>query len=283
MKRNASSIHVNNSLRSQIFLIRKVRKQLKWNKDEDRLLIKYVEQFNEKNWKEVASKFYNKNILQCFSRYKRIRPGIKRGTWKQDEDIKILKLIQKYGTSWSQISKELNTRTAKQIRDRYLNVLDPKINKNKFSFSEECHIIRLYKSVGSKWALIAKEFPHRTANMIKNRFYSSIKKRLSGCCQQELSGSKDEIKHNYELVSFIDNLFDMNNLKYSFDIHNQASIINQTNKEISFNTLFDTNFFSHEQYDNKFHTDINTIFSVNNPMTSLDEVGLSEFNNKNYL
>lgn len=275
MKQNISSIHVNNnSLHSQIFLIRKVRKQIKWNKDEDKLLIKYVEQFNEKNWKEVASKFYNKNILQCFSRYKRIRPGIKRGTWQQDEDIKILKLIQKYGTSWSQISKELNTRTAKQIRDRYLNVLDPKINKNKFSFSEECHIIRMYKSIGSKWALIAKEFPHRTANMIKNRFYSSIKKKLSKYYQQELEESKDENKdNNYELVSFIDNLFDMNNLKYSFDINNQASKTNQTNKDISFNSIFDTNFFcSNEQYDNKCNTDINTIFSVNNLISSLDEV-----------
>ena len=275
MKQNISSIHVNNnSLHSQIFLIRKVRKQIKWNKDEDKLLIKYVEQFNEKNWKEVASKFYNKNILQCFSRYKRIRPGIKRGTWQQDEDIKILKLIQKYGTSWSQISKELNTRTAKQIRDRYLNVLDPKINKNKFSFSEECHIIRMYKSIGSKWALIAKEFPHRTANMIKNRFYSSIKKKLSKYYQQELEESKDENKdNNYELVSFVDNLFDMNNLKYSFDINNQDSKTNQTNKDISFNSIFNTNFFcSNKQYDNKCNTDINTIFSVNNLISSLDEV-----------
>lgn len=72
---------------SRIFSIRKVKNQKKWNKEEDILLVQYTQQYNEKNWKEIASKFYNKNPLQCFSRYKRIKPGIKKGTWKKDEDI----------------------------------------------------------------------------------------------------------------------------------------------------------------------------------------------------
>ena len=138
----------------------------------------------------------------------------------------------------------------------------------------EIYLLSSYKSIGTKWALIAKEFPHRTANMIKNRFYSSMKKKLNEYYQQELDESKDENKyHNYKLVSFIDNLFDVNNLKYSFDINNQVSNINQTNRDISFNSIFDTNFFgNNEEYDNKCNTDINTIFSVNNFISSLDEV-----------
>lgn len=162
----------------RIFSIRKVKNQKKWNKEEDLLLVQYTQQYNEKNWKEIASKFYNKNPLQCFSRYKRIKPGIKKGTWKKDEDIKILQLVQKYGKAWSKISREIKTRNGKQIRDRYLNVLDPTINKNKFSYAEDCRIISLYKKHGAKWAVIAKAFPFRTADMIKNRFHSSIKKHI---------------------------------------------------------------------------------------------------------
>ena len=186
---------------SRIFSIRKVKNQKKWNKEEDILLVQYTQQYNEKNWKEIASKFYNKNPLQCFSRYKRIKPGIKKGTWKKDEDIKILQLVQKYGKAWSKISREIKTRNGKQIRDRYLNVLDPNINKNKFSYTEDCRIINLYKKHGAKWAVIAKAFPFRTADMIKNRFHSSIKKHIDEFVLKNEEDAIDDVNDKTDFVT----------------------------------------------------------------------------------
>ena len=72
----------------------------------------------------------------------------------------------------------LNTRNGKQIRDRFTNVLDPEIKKGKFSDEEDKLLIKLYISYGPKWAIISKSFPNRTADMIKNRFHSSIKKQF---------------------------------------------------------------------------------------------------------
>ena len=118
--------------KQKIFIIKKVINQKKWSKDEDEELIKLVSSHNGKKWKEIASNFHNKTPLQCFSRYKRIRPGIYKGTWKKEEDNLILSLIEKYGTSWSKISKIVKTRNGKQIRDRYMNVLAPNINKKNF-------------------------------------------------------------------------------------------------------------------------------------------------------
>jgi len=137
-----------------------------------------AKQFKEKNWRGISKHFYKKSPLQCFSRYKRIRPGIEKGIWKKEEDNKIMELVNKYGKSWSKISKTFKSRNGKQIRDRYINVLDPSIIKTKFSVEEDKKLIQLFKKLGPKWATISQQFPHRTADMLKNRFHSSLKKRI---------------------------------------------------------------------------------------------------------
>jgi hypothetical protein len=163
----------------KIFCIKKVKNQKKWTKEEDLQLISLAEKYNEKHWKEISNKFLKKNSLQCFSRYKRIRPGIIKGSWKKEEDLRILDLVEKHGKSWSKISKIIGTRNGKQIRDRYINVLDPEIKKGKFNEEEDKKLIYLFRQNGPKWATIAKFYFNRTADMVKNRFHSSIKKKLN--------------------------------------------------------------------------------------------------------
>jgi hypothetical protein len=62
-------------------------------------------------------------------------------------------------------------RSPKQCRERWANHLDPGIRKDPFTAEEDARIIELYKVHGTKWARIRKEFPGRTYNGIKNRFY----------------------------------------------------------------------------------------------------------------
>jgi hypothetical protein len=182
-----------------IFSIKKIKNQKKWTKEEDELLIALAEKYNEKHWKEISKRFIKKNSLQCFSRYKRIRPGIIKGSWKKEEDFRIIDLVNKYGKSWSKISKILSTRNGKQIRDRYINVLDPEIRKGKFTDEEDKKLISLYRQHGPKWATIAKYYPNRTADMIKNRFHSSIKKKLF----IDVNESYSDLKVNLFLYSSV--------------------------------------------------------------------------------
>ena len=163
---------------SLVFTIRKIKNQKKWSKEEDELLIQLAEKYSEKNWKEISKQFSKKNSLQCFSRYKRIRPGIVKGSWKREEDIKIIELVAKYGKAWSKISKTLGTRNGKQIRDRYINVLDPEIKKGKFTEEEDNMLINLYYKHGPKWATIAKYYNNRTADMVKIVFIRRLKNAL---------------------------------------------------------------------------------------------------------
>ena len=197
-----------------IFNIKKVKNQKKWTKVEDELLVSLAEKYNEKHWKEISKKFFKKNSLQCFSRYKRIRPGIIKGSWKKDEDLRIIDLVYKHGKSWSKISKIIGTRNGKQIRDRYINVLDPEIKKGKFTEDEDKKLILLFKQNGPKWATIAKYYPNRTADMIKNRFHSSIKKKLNleGIPESKLFS---KVKKNKNLIIHIfNNVYKIFDLKF---------------------------------------------------------------------
>jgi len=164
--------------KEKLFIITKIKKHKNWTSEEDKLLLQVAINFEQKSWTQVAGYFKDKNPAQCRARYKRIRPGIVKGPWRKEEDNQILELVKQYGRNWAMISKMMPSRNGKQIRDRFLNYLDPQINKIKFTKDEDEKIIELYKEHGSKWSVIAKSFPGRTGDMIKNRFYSCLKRRI---------------------------------------------------------------------------------------------------------
>lgn len=162
-----------------VFLITKTKKIHNWTREEDSILIKYAARFDFRNWKAVSRRLKDRSAVQCSARYKRIKPGIIKGAWTEEEDRDLLCLLQKYGKNWSLISKHMNSRSGKQIRDRYLNTLDPHISKDKFTEKEDRIILKFYSQFGTSWSKIAKFFPKRTGDMIKNRFYSSLRKKGS--------------------------------------------------------------------------------------------------------
>ena len=132
------------SNKQKIFVLSKIHRSNKWKKEEDNLLIELATKFNERSWKQISLHFNNKNPAQCRARYKRIRPGIIKGAWSKEEDDTILSLVDLYGKNWSLIAKKVPTRNGKQIRDRFINVLDPKIAKKKFSDEEDKLLMKLY-------------------------------------------------------------------------------------------------------------------------------------------
>ena len=152
----------------------KEKQSTKWTKEEDEILLKKANEYHFKKWKEVASFLPGHSSIQCSARFRRIKKGIIKGNWKKEEDDKLLELYKKYGKNWSKISKEMKTRTGKQIRDRFLNSLDERVIKRKFNNDEDEEILNLYKKYGNCWSLIAKNLKGRTGDMMKNRFYSKL-------------------------------------------------------------------------------------------------------------
>lgn len=75
-------------------------------------------------------------------------------------------------------SDNANYKSPKQCRDRWVNHLDPKLNQTPWTDQEEAFLIEKHKSFGCKWSIISKFFQGRSANSIKNHFYSLIRKNL---------------------------------------------------------------------------------------------------------
>ena len=158
--------------------VNEIKKPSFWSKEEDKILMEKAQEFNYKNWNAIANFIPGRTSIQCSARYRRIRPGLIKGAWDKDEDSKLLKLYEKYGKNWAAISKEMPERTGKQIRDRFLNSLDSKYERGKFTEEEDQMILKYYKIFGNSWAKIAKKLKTRTGDMVKNRFYSSLKKYI---------------------------------------------------------------------------------------------------------
>ena len=237
----------------KIFNIKKVINQKKWTKEEDEELIKLVKSHNGKKWKEIASNFHNKSPLQCFSRYKRIRPEIYKGSWKKEEDKLILSLIEKYGTSWSKISKIIKTRNGKQIRDRYINVLSPNINKKKFTPEEDFLLLKLYNEYGPKWATIHTFFKNRTTDMIKNRFHSSLKKKY----ESEIINNEINININ---ININNNVKKSNKKKKNEKDDNSKLILNRSfrsTEAVSINNLKESSTISKLSYQPNLSLNVN--------------------------
>ncbi|CAG8480114.1 6305_t:CDS:2 [Cetraspora pellucida] len=98
----------------------------------------------------------------------------------EEEDKKLITLIERYGAKkWNNIACLMETRTAKQCRERWDSHLKPGINKanqKPFTLHEEETIWRSYIK-GEKWAKIALKLGNgRTSNDIKNAYNQRLRK-----------------------------------------------------------------------------------------------------------
>ena len=156
-----------------------------WSEEEDKILIEKSKEYGYKNWATVASFIPGRSAIQCSARYKRIQPGLIKGAWTPEEDQELLRLYRYYGKNWSHISKSMPHRTGKQIRDRFLKALDDNLKKDKFTKEEDRKVVKWYKVYGNSWCRIAKKIKGRTGDMVKNRFYSSLKNHLDEFDEEE--------------------------------------------------------------------------------------------------
>ncbi|CAD8044212.1 unnamed protein product [Paramecium primaurelia] len=156
------------------------------------IIIKYFQMKNKKTinptseeWKELTCIFgFEEQILK--QRWiTLINPMAKSLIWEKEEDdiIKSQMNVKQGKHIWTEIALELYNhnngiyvRTPKQVRERWMNYLNPILKKSSWTDREDIQLLSLVIENGKKWSMISKYLDGRTENQVKNRFKSLLHK-----------------------------------------------------------------------------------------------------------
>jgi hypothetical protein len=101
---------------------------------------------------------------------------INRGAWTQAEDELLTSAVRRFGSKkWTDIAKLVPNRTSKQCREHWCNRLAPNVKHEPFGPWEDHTIIEQQRELGNRWSAIARQLEGRSANAVKNRWYSRLK------------------------------------------------------------------------------------------------------------
>ncbi|KAM3147187.1 hypothetical protein pb186bvf_000903 [Paramecium bursaria] len=137
---------------------------------------------------EFSSQYISKSPSQLKNYwYSLSKISISQTPWTFEEDHALFSIINKfkqtkYQNKWGRISVELEAanisnvfRSGRHCRERWINHLDPELQRQPWSTIDCIQMINLVNQNGRRWAIIAK-LMNRNENQVKNKFNSLIRK-----------------------------------------------------------------------------------------------------------
>ena len=166
--------------------------QTSWTEDEDALLSKIMATTHQITAEIVSANFPEKTQQQVLDRWNKVlNPELIKGSWTTREDEIITQWVNEHGPrNWSALAQTLPGRLGKQCRERWVNNLSPELIHQPWTEEEDKLLIEHQKKWGNKWAKIASLLPGRTDNSVKNRWNSSLKRKLQRIANGEAPVNK---------------------------------------------------------------------------------------------
>ena len=108
-----------------------------------------------------------------------------------EEDKVIIALVKREShIFWPTIARFLPGRTARQVRERWVNFLDPRLNRNPWSDSEMALLLEKFREYGPSWSKLSKFFQGRTDVFLKNKWIQFQRRLLKNRSNYILSNLK---------------------------------------------------------------------------------------------
>lgn len=115
-----------------------------------------------------SAKFWMYKGINYSRKMQLIRPKNK---FSKEEDEKLRLLVHTLGDQdWELIASQMPGRNVRQVKERYLNYLNPGLNTEPFSYEEDQLLRQKYDDLGNKWVKMTQFFNGRTDIALKNRW-----------------------------------------------------------------------------------------------------------------
>jgi hypothetical protein len=137
------------------------------------------------SWKKIAKEFGGswtpQQIMFEWRKHLQSTGGgvvvAKKGKWSKDEDDKLVKAVAVIGRQWAKVAQHVPGRTEMQVRERYVNHLDPEVESNQPFTADELELVKREvpnntnpKSGRISWAKVARMLPSRTDRQVKKAY-----------------------------------------------------------------------------------------------------------------
>lgn len=98
-------------------------------KQEDDLILKFVEMYGVCDWNLIASMMLDRNAKQCRERYENyLSPSITNLPWTEEEDKQLRYLVNEYGNKFKTFTKYFPGRGLNNIKNRWYRYLSKRFN-----------------------------------------------------------------------------------------------------------------------------------------------------------
>ncbi|RCI03207.1 DNA binding transcription coactivator transcription factor [Rhizopus stolonifer] len=147
-----------------------------WTPQEDQLLLKGVEKWGTQAWTRISQEYLPHRARSGLrARYREhLSPGIEKGPWTESELDLLLRRTIMFGQDWKKVAEGIRCRLPEQCRIKWINEIDPAINKEPWSEHEVRLLFeRLIESKGDI-AMAAREMPGRNRLSCRRKFQATM-------------------------------------------------------------------------------------------------------------